>query len=111
MKSDKECIVNNDTIDDDKAAAFLEALRRLKEGRIPELMQEGLDASDDRAGLWCQQLGNHGRLGFVDEVNGSGSEPQPGYIPTRHELLVLARHWEDRRGMGINALCIGRHLL
>ena len=32
-------------------------------------------------------------IGYVDEVNGWGSRECPGYVPTRHELLVLAEYW------------------
>lgn len=34
-------------------------------------------------------------VGNVPEVNGFGAEEVSGFIPTRHELLLLARHWAD----------------
>lgn len=32
-------------------------------------------------------------IGYVDEIHGPGAEVMSGYPLTRHELLVLARHW------------------
>jgi hypothetical protein len=34
-------------------------------------------------------------IGNVPEVNGFGAEEVRGFLPTRHELLVLVRHWAD----------------
>jgi hypothetical protein len=34
-------------------------------------------------------------LGCVDEVNGEGAEEVRSYVPTRHELRVLLRHWAE----------------
>jgi len=31
--------------------------------------------------------------GRIDEVNGSGAELCPKFVPTEHELLVLAKYW------------------
>lgn len=33
------------------------------------------------------------RIGFVEEIHGEQGRPMPEYIPTRHELLVLAKYW------------------
>jgi hypothetical protein len=32
-------------------------------------------------------------LGHVDEVNGQGAEEVPDFVPTRHELIELAKYW------------------
>jgi len=32
-------------------------------------------------------------IGSVDEVNGPGAQEIPDFIPTRHELIQLAKHW------------------
>lgn len=32
-------------------------------------------------------------IGYVDAVNGNGAEEIGGFVPTRHELLLLVRHW------------------
>lgn len=32
-------------------------------------------------------------IGHVDRIHGEGGRPCPEYIPTRHELETLARHW------------------
>jgi hypothetical protein len=32
-------------------------------------------------------------IGFVEEVHGDAGRPEPEYVPTRHELAVLAAHW------------------
>jgi hypothetical protein len=32
-------------------------------------------------------------IGFVEEIHGEAGRPCPEYIPTRFELLLLARHW------------------
>jgi hypothetical protein len=32
-------------------------------------------------------------IGYVEEVNGRGSEECPGYPASRFELTILARHW------------------
>lgn len=53
----------------------------------------------------CKNVDNHDLLpcdeiptltfGNVPEVNGLGAEEVRHFIPTHHELLVLARHWAD----------------
>ena len=35
-------------------------------------------------------------IGSVDEVNGPGAEEIAAFVPTRHELLLLARYWAER---------------
>ena len=35
-------------------------------------------------------------IGHVDEVNGKGAKEMSGFVPTRHELLELARHWLEK---------------
>lgn len=32
-------------------------------------------------------------IGYVDQVNGSGAEEFEGFVPTRYELIQLAKHW------------------
>ena len=32
-------------------------------------------------------------IGYVDEVNGPGSEEVSGFVPTRHELIQLVKYW------------------
>ncbi len=32
-------------------------------------------------------------FGFCDEIHGEQGAPCPDYIPTKHELELLARHW------------------
>jgi hypothetical protein len=38
-------------------------------------------------------LGAAGPAGHVDEVNGDGAAEMPGFVPTRHELIELAKYW------------------
>jgi hypothetical protein len=33
-------------------------------------------------------------IGYVGRIHGEEGRPCPEYIPTKHELRVLARHWE-----------------
>jgi hypothetical protein len=35
------------------------------------------------------------RIGFVEEIHGEGGRPCPEYVPTRHELMILFRHWAE----------------
>jgi hypothetical protein len=37
----------------------------------------------------------HGVIGCVDEVNGPGAAEITQFAPTRHELLVLVKHYEE----------------
>ena len=42
--------------------------------------------------------GNHDLIiGYVEKINGSGAEEIPDFVPTRHELLVLAKYWTQER--------------
>jgi hypothetical protein len=34
-----------------------------------------------------------GSIGYVDWIHGDAGAPCPGYVPTKHELAILARHW------------------
>lgn len=34
-----------------------------------------------------------GPFGYVEEIHGDLGRPMPEYVPTKHELLLLARHW------------------
>lgn len=38
------------------------------------------------------QVGN-ALIGYDPAITGPGAVPCPGFVPTRHELEVLARHW------------------
>ncbi len=39
----------------------------------------------------------HGMImGYVDEVNGAGAKEVSGFLPTRHELIVLVKYWAER---------------
>lgn len=33
-------------------------------------------------------------IGCIDEVNGAGAKEIPEFVPTYHELVQLAKHWE-----------------
>jgi len=41
--------------------------------------------------LWLEPMG--GVVGFVEEVNGAGAEECREFVPTKHELSVLAKYW------------------
>ena len=78
-------------------AEFFDTLRQMAEKRdrvepAPEEIAQMLDETHDRAWLGYWRLGS-ATVGFVDEVNGPGAVPQPEYVPSRHELLTLARYW------------------
>ena len=48
------------------------------------------NADNEQAMPW----GNERCLfGYVPEVNGHGAEEIAGFVPTRHELLLLVKHW------------------
>ena len=49
---------------------------------------------DDSEGLGPRRCGPF-VLGVVDEVNGEGASPCPGFVPLRHELLALASYWAN----------------
>ena len=36
---------------------------------------------------------NRFAIGHVDEINGEGAKEMPAFVPTRHELFVLAKYW------------------
>ena len=36
-------------------------------------------------------------IGHVDAVNGAGAEEMPSFIPTRHELEQLVKHWATEK--------------
>ena len=33
------------------------------------------------------------RIGYLDDINGSGAEEMEGFLPTQHELIQLAKYW------------------
>jgi hypothetical protein len=41
--------------------------------------------------LWLEPM--EGIVGFVEEVNGPGAEECREFVPTKHELLALAKYW------------------
>ena len=45
----------------------------------------------DAEGLGYLRFRGGGVVGLVEEVNGTGAKARPEYVPTRHELLELAR--------------------
>ena len=45
--------------------------------------------------LWLEPLG--GVVGFVEQVNGPGAEECREFVPTKHELSVLAKYWIRER--------------
>lgn len=45
----------------------------------------------NRDNEWLEPVG--GLIGHVSEVNGANAEEVPGFVPTRHELGVLVKHW------------------
>ena len=45
----------------------------------------------NRDNEWLEPIG--GIVGHVSEVNGAGAQEVPGFVPTRHELSVLVKHW------------------
>jgi hypothetical protein len=45
---------------------------------------------------WLGAVGGPSFLvGYLDEVNGPGAAEVAGFVPTRHELLELARYWTN----------------
>ena len=48
--------------------------------------------SPDSDGPGAIRAGNC-RIGCVPEVNGEGALEENGFVPTRHELSILARYW------------------
>jgi hypothetical protein len=38
-------------------------------------------------------VGDNFAIGAVPEVNGEGAVEERGYVPTRHELMIIARYW------------------
>ena len=57
--------------------------------------QEGAKPSEDSEGLHAWGSDRY-VIGSVDEVNGPEASPCPEYVPTRHEVLQLARYWSAR---------------
>jgi hypothetical protein len=49
----------------------------------------------DAEGLGAIAVGNFA-IGVVDEVNGKGALEENGFVPTRHELSILARYWLEK---------------
>ncbi len=37
-----------------------------------------------------------GRIGFVNEIHGDRGKVCPEFVPTQHELMLLARHWIEQ---------------
>lgn len=66
-----------------KAARIDDYISQLPQPRVPNADNERLGSYDTPAF----------RLGAIDEVNGPGATEVAEYVPTRHELLELARYW------------------
>ena len=58
-----------------------------KEDATPQELVEDSDSSVAARG------GGPFLVGYVDEVNGPGALAVPGFTASRHELLVLLKHW------------------
>jgi hypothetical protein len=53
----------------------------------------GSNANEDNDGLGVTRLIPGVVIGAVDAINGAEAKPCPEFVPTRHELLEVARHW------------------
>jgi hypothetical protein len=60
---------------------------------LRDLQAPGL--TPDAEGLGAIAVGNFA-IGVVDEVNGKGALEENGFVPTRHELSILARYWLEK---------------
>jgi len=56
-----------------------------------------LKRKTDTKGLGPRHFRGGEVIGLVDEVNGPGSQLCPSFVPTRHELLHLAKYWIERQ--------------
>jgi hypothetical protein len=55
-------------------------------------MAQDYKGNPDSAGLGC--FGDDRfTVGYIDEVNGPGAVEVPAFVPTRHELIQLAKYW------------------
>jgi hypothetical protein len=59
--------------------------------RNPDLGNPAVPNADNQ-GLGEEFFGPF-TVGYVDEVNGLGAEEVQGFVPTRHELIELAKYW------------------
>ena len=72
--------------------ALVEASKR-KEGRMMKIQQIIENADNESVMPW----GGKGIIvGFVNEVNGPDAAEISGFVPTRHELIVLVEYWQRR---------------
>ena len=60
---------------------------------LQDLHAPGLPPDSD--GLGVIMAGNC-RVGCVPEVNGEGALEENGFVPTRHELPILASYWLEK---------------
>jgi hypothetical protein len=80
--NDNTVRTNNTGADTDVASAYLE------QSRFPEVRN-----ADNE---WLGSFSGPGfRIGYLDDVNGPGAAEVVGFVPTRHELLELAKYWTN----------------
>ena len=47
----------------------------------------------DTEGLGYDYIRGTGIVGYIESVNGIGAVPDPDFVTTRFEMLVIAKHW------------------
>ena len=61
-------------------------------------LRESKGSNRDTEGLGTVRVaGGAFIIGSVDEINGAGGEELPNFVPTRHELVQLAKFWAMER--------------
>ena len=80
-------VTDNPQLDDgtNDNVGFIEWYRRQRDNL-------GENRNDSNDGLGVVRTGGL-VIGFVDAVNGPGARPCPEFVPTRHEVLEIARYW------------------
>ena len=53
-----------------------------------------LGSDSEGLGFWSAEIGTVGR---VSEVNGAEARDVPEFVPTKHEVIQIAKYWERRR--------------
>ena len=78
---------------------ILETIKRLRRSkanggrpspRIEQTKNNGIELAEPH---WC--IMPRGPIGHVDEVNGPGAGLVRDFVPTRYEVLELAKHWAE----------------
>ena len=54
-----------------------------------------LSTDSEGLGAWGNKIA--GTVGYVSEVNGSEAREVPEFVPTRHELIQIAKYWYLRQ--------------